>query len=113
MLEITTLTNDIKQRHTLVLEDNETVDFLLYYSLRQQSWYYDFQYNDFICNGSKVVLTPNALRQFKRILPFGFAFYSDSSVEPFRQDDFSSGRVRFFILNQSDIEEIEETVYNE
>ena len=53
MLEITTLTNDIKQRHTLVLENNETVDFLLYYSLRQQSWYYDFNTMILFATGRK------------------------------------------------------------
>lgn len=113
MLEITTLTNEPKQRHTLVLENNETVDFRLYFSTRCESWYFDFAYNDFICSGLKVVLSPNVLRQFKRILPFAFAFISQNNVEPFRIDDFSSGRVSMYILNEDDIALIEEEIYNE
>ena len=46
MQQITSITSEPKQRMTLVLENNKTVDFLLYYLPRQQSWFYDFTYNN-------------------------------------------------------------------
>lgn len=109
---ITSLTNEPNQRHQLVLDNNETVDFRLYYLARMQSWYYDFSYQDTTVYCSKVVLTPNSLRQFRRILPFGLAFFSDSEVEPFQITDFSSGRVQMAILNAEEVQQIEEEIYN-
>ncbi len=112
MLQITTLTNEPKQRHQLILENRETVNFRLYYSLRQQAWYFDFEYKDLVVNCSKVVLSPNTLRNFRKIIPFGIGFMADSYVEPFSIDDFSSQRVKMYILNQTDVEEVEKTVYD-
>lgn len=111
MHQITTLTNEPKQRCQLVLESNDTVDFRLYFYPRQQSWYFDFAYKDLIVNGSKAVLSPNVLRNFKNIIPFGIGFSADSLVEPFSLDDFSSGRVRMYLLNREDIQQIEQEIY--
>lgn len=112
MQQITSITSEPKQRMTLVLENNETVDFLLYYLPRQQSWFYNFTYNTLTCKGSKVTLTPNSLRQFKRVIPFGIAFMSNDSVEPFDIDDFSNGRVIMYVLNADEVKEIESEVFN-
>lgn len=112
MQQITSITSEPKQRMTLVLENNETVDFLLYYLPRQQSWFYDFTYNTLTCKGSKVNLTPNSLRQFKRVIPFGIAFMSNDSVEPFDIDDFSNGRVIMYVLNVDEVKQIESEVFN-
>ena len=111
MRQIKTLTNEPEQRHQLVIENNDTVDFRLYFYPRQQSWYFDFTYKDLIVNGSKVVLSPNTLRNFKNIIPFGISFDTDGFVEPFQLDDFLSGRVRMYVLNQEDVQEIEQEIY--
>lgn len=112
MQQITTLTNSPNQRHQLVLENNESVDFRLYFSARMQAWYFDFTYNDITVNCSKVVLSPNTLRCLKRLIPFGIGFDADGFAEPFQQDDFSSGRVRMYVLNSEDVETIEQEIYN-
>lgn len=109
---INTLTNYPNQRHSLVIEDGESANFHLYFSGRQMSWYYDIEYKDIIINGNKVVLTPNSLRQYKNILPFGLTFYTDGFVEPFKLDDFSSGRIKMAILNSDEVKQIEEEIYN-
>lgn len=111
MKQITTLTNEPKQRHQLVLDNNETVDFRLYYSARQQAWYYNFTYKDLTVNCTKVVLSPNGLRNFRKIIPFGLAFTANGYVEPFRLDDFSSGTVKMYVLNTEDIDTIEQEIY--
>lgn len=109
---ITTLTDYPNQRHQLVIEDGNSADFHLYFSGRQMSWYYDISYQNIIINCNKVVLTPNSLRQFKNQLPFGIAFYTDGFVEPFKLDDFSSGRIKMAILNSEEVKQVEEEVYN-
>lgn len=112
MRQITSITNSSKQQMTLVLENNEAVDFYLYYLPRQQSWFFNFTYNNLTVKCSRVVLTPNALRQFKHIIPFGIAFIADDEVEPFALDDFSSGRVGFYVLNSDDVSTVESEIFN-
>lgn len=111
MQQITTLTDEPKQRHQLVLDNNETVDFRLRYSARQQAWYFDFTYKELTSKGLKVVLTPNALRCFRRLIPFGIAFSTQGYVEPFQLDDFSSGRVEMYVLNAEDVQTVEQEIY--
>lgn len=113
MQQITQITNKPKQHLTLLLENNETVDFKLYYSPRQQSWFYDFNYKEITQKGSRVVLTPNALRQFKKIIPFGISFSANSLVEPFSITDFSSGRVTMYILNASEVTQVEAEIFGQ
>ena len=110
---ITTLTSHPNQIHRLVLEDNETADFRLYYSARMQSWYFDITYKDWSANGVKIVLHPNILRQFRNIIPFGLSFSTDSYVEPFEVECFKSGRVQVGILNKEEVSLVEANIYND
>ena len=112
MQKITSITSRAKQKFSLVLENNETVEFLLYYLPRQQGWFYDFTYNNLTVKSSRAILTPNALRQFKNIIPFGIAFIGDGYVEPFAIDDFSSGRISLYVLNKDEVQQIESEVFN-
>lgn len=113
MKQITTITAAPKQQHTLVLENNDTVDFYLEYCPRMQSWYYSFNYKSITEKCIKVVLTPNSLRHLRRVIPFGLAFVSESQVEPFSQDDFLTGRIQLYVLNAEDVALIEEEIYND
>ena len=72
---------------------------------------YDFTYNNYTSKGNRVVLTPNALRHLKNIIPFGIAFMAEGNVEPFDITDFASGRVGMYILNQEEVKEIESNIY--
>lgn len=113
MKQITTITAAPKQQHTLVLDNNETADFYLEYCPRMQSWYFNISYNDITQKCIKVVLTPNALRHLRKLIPFGIAFVSESQVEPFSQEDFISGRIEMYILNKEDVANIEAVIYND
>lgn len=110
---ITSITDEPKQQFNLRLDNNETVVMRLYYYESQNSWFFDIQYKDYINNGNRVVLTFNALRHLKKILPFGIAFLSVSNADPYSLDSFTSGNFLMALLNQDDVQQIEETVYNE
>ena len=112
MNQVTSITNASKQRIQIPLDDGTTIDFRLYFMPTQYSWYFDFTYNNYTSNGNKVVLTYNALRHLKNLLPFGFSFMAESQVEPYSIEDFSSGRVRMYVLTSEDVKEIEESIYN-
>lgn len=113
MQEITTLTSSPNQLHTLILDNNEKVEFRLYFLARQEAWFFDLTYNDLTVNCSKVVLTPNALRQFRRTIPFGIAFATDGFVEPFQITDFSSGRIKMYVLNSTEVQDVEQEIFNQ
>lgn len=111
---VTSLTNEPNQLHTLILENNDTADLRLYYFARMQSWYIDLEYGEKVIKGLKVVLSPNLLRQFRKVLPFGLSFFADNSyVEPFEIEAFSSNRVQMGIINKEEIQDIEENIYND
>lgn len=110
---ITSITNEPKQQFDLKLDNNETATVNLYYYQSQNSWYFDIEYKDYINNGNKVVLTFNALRHLKKILPFGIGFLSGSNADPFSLDAFTSGDFMLVLLNQEDVQTIEELIYNE
>ena len=108
---VTEFTANPKQTCTLVLENQETVAFRLYFLPTQLSWYFDFTYNDVTSNGNKVVLGVNILRSFKNIIPFGLAFQSNDGVEPFEIDCFINGRVTVYLLSSADVEAMETNIY--
>ena len=108
---INSLNNNPRQKFSVYTEDGNTLNVELYYYITQKSWYFDFEYGDYTCKGSRVVLTPNAIRHLKNILPFGIAFLSESNTEPFSVDDFSNGRIKMYILNKDEVLQIESEVY--
>ena len=111
MNQVTGLTSDYRQSFQILTQDGEVVYFNLYYYMTQQSWFFDFTYKDYTCNCERVVLTPNALRHLKNIIPFGIAFYSNDKVEPIFVDDFETGRVQMLILNNEEVKEVELNIY--
>lgn len=110
---ITSITDEPKQSFVLRLENNESATIKLYYYESQNSWYFDVQYKDYINAGNKVVLTFNALRHLKKILPFGIGFISVSQADPYALDAFSSGNFMMTLLTADDVQTFEEVVYNE
>lgn len=111
MKQITSINNNPRQSFSVYTEDGKTLYIDLYFYITQKSWYYDFSYGDYSCKGSRVALSPNSIRHLKNILPFGIAFLSDSNTEPFSLEDFSSGRIKMFILNKEEVLQIESDVY--
>lgn len=113
MKQIVSLTDNARQKFEIPLDNGDIVDFSLYFYPTQYSWFFDFSYKNYTSNGNRVVLTPNALRHLKNIIPFGIAFLADGFVEPFQLTDFSTGRVGMYVLNQDDVLEIESNIYGQ
>lgn len=114
MQVVTSFTSSPKQFHELVLDNNETADFHIKYNPRMLCWSFDISYLDKTIDGVKVVLHPNILRQFRKILPFGLMFFTEngSPVEPFQISDFENGRVKMAILNTEEVLQVESEIYN-
>ena len=113
MKKIVNISNQPKQRIALVTDSGENIDFYLEYKPRVESWFFSFKYKDLEAKNLTVCLHPNILRQFKRNIDFGIGFQSDTKVEPFYLDVFSTGKCNMVLLNQNDVKNIEAQIYNE
>lgn len=109
---VTSITAYPKQEFILRLENNESAKIRLYYYTTQQSWYFDIEYKDYINNGNKVVLTPNAIRHLRHKLPFGIGFLAEGNADPFQLEDFLDKKVLMVLLNKEDVQELEDGIYN-
>ena len=107
MKQITSLIDSAKQNLTIVLDSGTNVPFDIRYIASQQGWFYSFTFGEFSATNRRLVVSPNCLRAFRNIIPFGLACLSVDGYEPIYQDDFSSGRISLFVLNEEDVAETE------
>lgn len=99
MLEIQQVTNDPKQKRTLILPDGSTVDMQMRYVPMQLGWYLDYLvYGNFTIRGVRITNNVNILHQFMNIIPFGLACFSSQKREPTQLEDFQSGHSKLYIL---------------
>lgn len=110
---ITNLTNFADQLVSLQLDDGSPMSVELIYQGATERWQINVSYPtlNFLANGLSLCCYPNVLRQWGNILPFGIACVTSDQTDPFDINDFSSGRVQLYLLNQSDISEITSVVF--
>lgn len=109
---ITEVGQEPNQKLNLIGENNERIDFVLRYKPSQQAWYFDISYESFSVNGIKVVNSPNLLRQYENIIPFGLGCSVTDGTDPYFIDDFTDGRATLALLNEADIQQIEEELFS-
>lgn len=107
---IDALTSDANQSVSVVLDDGTKVDLTFNYKESQQGWFYTLVYGAVLTiNNRRLVNSPNMLRQFRGILPFGIACIVNDGLEPVYIDDLSNGRVSVYIMNPTDVATVEDT----
>ena len=110
MKQITLLTNNANQKVAIVTDDGLLVSLTFRFLPSQQMWMYDVSQDTFTANGRTLVVSPNNLMQFRNIINFGLFCRSTDGYEPYKIDDFSSGRVAVFVLNADEVSQVEEIV---
>jgi hypothetical protein len=106
MKQITEISQDPLQVLEIVTEENKTFEFTLQYREQQGGWFFSLNYEDVIINNSRLTNSPNILNQYKNILPFGLLVFTIDFSEPFLIDDFSSERVKLYLLNEEEVQEV-------
>lgn len=104
---ITAITNDPIQTLGLILDDGSTVQMQLNYIPAQQGWFYSLTYGTFQANLMRVVNSPNMIRKYRNIIPFGLSCTTIDGYEILNQSDFISGRASIFVLNPTDVSDVE------
>ena len=102
MRQLSNITSDSIQEH--LLEIGETITFTLRFLPPASIWVFDVLYKDRRINGVKLSLGVLHLKSHN--LPFDFVIEdtSNSGIDPFKKDDFLSGRILINLLTQDELE---------
>lgn len=95
------LTDDGVQSLIFSLADGSTVNLKFIYRPATQRWTIDVSYKTFVANGLGLSISPNLLRLWRNIIPFGMTVASADAAEPFKLDDFTSGRITIYMLDDT------------
>lgn len=109
MQTLDTISNDAKQKHTILLaEDNSRIVLDLTYKPTQLGWFVDVIYETLGIQifGLRVTTNTNILDQWRNILPFGLLCTCEDEQEPLLLDDFIVGRAKLHILSAEDVQTI-------
>ena len=107
MQKLTGLTEDSKQNLLFYLENDEVSEIDLEFRDNVRGWFYGIKYNNFVIKNRKLVNSPNIIRQYKNILPFGISAISNDKLDPLFLSDFVNERIQIFILEKNEVLEIE------
>lgn len=106
MFQIQNITQDAKQKQTLVLPDGTFIQLSIRFIELQGGWFItELVYQDFILAGVRITNSPNVLHQYRNQIPFGLACFSDQQREPTLIQDFQSGASKMYILTQAECDE--------
>ena len=91
-------------------ELGKKIDISLRYIQQQRGWFISFTYGDFTARGIRVVTGDNFIHKFKNLVPFGFSCVTEINEEPMLLEDFSSGRAKIYLLNESEVKAFDEVI---
>jgi len=102
MRELTNLTDEPIQEHTILFEESEVLLTIRFFP-KTEIWCFDAEYKGKAVYGLK--LSVGVLHMVGQNQPFDFIVSDNSNngVDPFKRDDFSSGRCSLFILDADEM----------
>jgi hypothetical protein len=114
MKRIKNITKDAKQDFLITLEDRTVLDMRLRYRPIPQIWVATFVYDNRQLD-TVLVANNNLLAPWVNFINFGVSCYTDG-IDPFKVSDFTpsvkrDARCRLFILNSTELETLQNTVY--
>ena len=107
MILVTNLTNNPMQQFVLDGIAGISVSILLRFMPRVQIWNMDISWNNFEAQGIPLLCSPNLLRQWQNIIPFGMACTNIYKLDPYTVNDFSNNSSSLFLLDSSDVAAVE------
>ena len=111
MKTLSCLSNDAKQTFAFSLNDGSRVSFSFEYISANQGWFMSLSYgNKLTIRRRRVVTSPNMIRAFRDIIPFGVSCSTTDGHEPIYKDDFTSKRAVVCVLQGDDIPISEEII---
>ncbi len=115
MQKVTNINSDSRQKFNFALESGIELTVILNYVDNQAAWFFSIAspVNGFAVTNRRLTNSPNILRAFRRIIPFGFACTVSDGEEPIYQQDLVSGRVSLYFLSPEEVLEVEAFIKQE
>jgi len=110
MLRFQGITDDPKQKHTLVLPSGKRLEVRLEFKPLQLGWFISFSYQTFEVRNLRIVNHPNMVHQFKNLIPFGIGCFSKDLREPMLLSDFLNDDLKLYILERAEVLEFEDVL---
>lgn len=111
MTQIDNITDDADQLTQVVLDDGSIMQLEIFYNPATQRWAFNMTHTLLTVQGVNLDLSPNLLRQWRNVIPFGFACNTITGVDPTNIEDFVNGNAALYALNAADVLLVEENVY--
>lgn len=108
---INSLSDAADQLVTVTLDDGSNVQLEFIFRAGAQRWFLNVIHPALTLNGFGITQGPNILRQWRNLIPFGIAVQSVDLIDPIQSTDFQSGRVAVYVLNASEVKQVEQTVF--
>lgn len=107
MYLINSISNDPKQQFNLTGIPGIQVSVLLTFMPRIATWNMDITYGSINLQGIPVRCSPNMLRQWRNVLPFGMACVDIYKIDPYTVNDFALGAASLFLLDSEEVAAVE------
>lgn len=96
----------------ILTDQGNLITIRLRFMPSQEMWVMGFTWGDIEVEGIALVCAQNVLRNLRNLIPFGIMIRAIDSVDPYRSDDFISGRCDFVLLNSSDVQAVEAAYFS-
>lgn len=110
MTLIDNLTAFSDQVTNLILPNGTVANVRFKFDGATERWRIDVVHETHTFNSVGLCCHPNLLRQWRNVIPFGLACVTSDQTDPIRSTDFSVGRVKMYLLNAADVEDVEVTL---
>lgn len=83
----------------------------LRYNPTQKVWMGDFELGEFAVKGISIVKSPNLLRNYRNIIPFGLVVTTADGQDPRNLEDFATQYAAMYLLTQDEVIEMERLAF--
>lgn len=105
---LSTLTDNAYQSVSFDTKDGERVKLTFRFIPSQETWFFDVESNSLNVNGLALTSFINLLDPYHNNISWGLYVWSQDGFDPWRIDDFTSGRIRVAIIEDLEYAVVEE-----
>jgi hypothetical protein len=105
MKQVTNITSDPQQRHILEVEEKSVILTLIFHPVTEM-WTFNVEYNDFKKYGFKLSISVLHLANYNWPFDIVIIDTDNSGIDPFKIDDFESGRIELLVVSPEELEEL-------
>jgi hypothetical protein len=110
MNQLTILSNDADQLCFVPLSDGSIVQLEFVYRPGIQRWTVSINHPQLLLNGYMLCVSPNLLRQWRNLIPFGLAVTSIDGYDPVDVNDLTNGRISVYVLTPAEVQQVESQI---